>query len=1010
MGRHWTSLERLALLGTAAVVALHASGAAAADKSLEITSPKGPLGPAIVRLAELYDIRVMAPTELVAGRFAPAIRGRYTAREAIDRLLLGSGLETFQAAAGVLVVRPVRLPVSIQRSVSGAGPIKADDAPLALQPADLVAADDVTALEEIVVGTHLRGGRERASPVVTLGQADIDRGGYISVGDALMALPQTFGGTASDRTNAIGADATGTNAGRSTGVNLRGLGADATLVLVNGRRMAGAGIMADFSDVAGLPLAAVERIEVLLDGASALYGSDAVGGVVNIVMRDRFEGLETRARLGAATQGGLAQRQLSQTYGKAWSTGSMVASAEYQRTGNVRAADRAYLANADLREFGGADHRLYYAQPANILGSNYLPAYAIPAGQSGTALTPSSFTTGPFNYTNQNAVMDALPSQERFGLYLAGKQALGERVTLDGEIRYSDRRYSLWNLAPLATLTVTSANPYFVSPTGASSHLIAYDFQNETGASKNTGSVQSRNYVLGAKVVLPADWRLDAYAVHGEEISLNRNTGLVNSAALNEALGNTADSPLSSYSASRDGYFNPFIGQGRNSQAVLDFVVSGWDTRRTIGQLDTASVTADGALFKLPAGSVRLALGAQVRTETLKTTGVTTSTSLTPIAGFTRRGERTVKAAFAEARVPLFGPDFRRTGFERLELSAAVRHEAYEGGMAATTPKVGVAWAPVEPLTLRATYGESFRAPSIGQLTDAQGATPVRLSNGATSVLTLILYGGNPSLKPETAKSWTAGFDFAPQSRPQLRLSGTVFETKFENRIGRPAINYLATILTASDLAPFRTYVSPATNAADLALVKSYLTNASAAAQALYTPEAYGAIGDARYVNAGSFTVSGVDLTGSWRTTVREDPLTFSGNVSWLTAYKRKVTQTSTAVELAGLAGYPADLRARLSAAWTHGEVTTTLSANHTGDLHTETGRRMASLTTFDLQAQWTPKASQGAWRGTSVALTVTNLLDKDPPFYDSPQYVGYDPANYDPSGRVVALQLTKAW
>jgi outer membrane receptor protein involved in Fe transport len=364
----------LALLGSAAVVALHTSAAVAADKSLEINSPKGPLGPTIVRLAETFDIRVMAPTELVAGRVAPAISGRYTARQAIDRLLAGTGLETFQAATGVLVVRPARLPVSIQRSVSGAGPIETDIPIASLDATSPTANDEVTALEEIVVGTHLRGGRERASPVVTLGQGDIDRGGYVSVGDALLALPQTFGGTASDRTNAIGADATGTNAGRSTGVNLRGLGADATLVLVNGRRMAGAGIMADFSDVSGLPLSAVERIDVLLDGASALYGSDAVGGVVNIVMRDRYSGSETRARIGAATQGGLAQRQLAQTYGKAWTNGSMVVSAEYQRTGNVRASDRAYLANADLREFGGADHRLYYAQPANILGSNYLPA------------------------------------------------------------------------------------------------------------------------------------------------------------------------------------------------------------------------------------------------------------------------------------------------------------------------------------------------------------------------------------------------------------------------------------------------------------------------------------------------------------------------------------------------------------------------------------------------------------------------------------------------------------
>jgi outer membrane cobalamin receptor len=102
----------------------------------------------------------------------------------------------------------------------------------------------------------------------------------------------------------------------STAVNLRGLGADATLVLINGRRMAGAGLMGDFADVSMIPVSAVARIEVLTDGASALYGSDAVGGVVNIVMRDRYDGAETRARLGGSTRGDLGQYQLAQTLGR----------------------------------------------------------------------------------------------------------------------------------------------------------------------------------------------------------------------------------------------------------------------------------------------------------------------------------------------------------------------------------------------------------------------------------------------------------------------------------------------------------------------------------------------------------------------------------------------------------------------------------------------------------------------------------------------------------------------
>lgn len=977
----------------------------AAERRLTVASPPGALGPAIVRLATQYDIRVLYPPEMVAGRIAPAVNGQYTAREALQQVLSGSGLEVYTATRGVLVLRPSRIPI-VSRSDSTT--VQDTLAQTTADPAASGAPSDVTALSEIVVGSHLRG-RDRTSLVITIGQAEIDRGGFATIGDVMAALPQTFSGTASDKTVAVGADSTGTNSARSTGVNLRGLGADATLVLVNGRRMPGAGLMADFADVSSLPLAALERIEVLPDGASALYGSDAVGGVINIVMRDRWQGLETRARVGGSTQGDLGQRQLAQTWGKAWRSGSLLLSAEYQRRDRLQASDRAFTANADMREFGGADYRSFYSQPGNVLVGG-APVYAIPSGQDGTALTAASFLAGQINRTNQNAVMDILPSQERFGVYASATQDLTDKITLNGEIRYADRRWALINVAPLASMTVTRANPYFASPTGAASTTVAYSFQNEAGGYKAAGSSRTTSFALGAKADLFADWRLDTYVIHGEELSNGGSDGFVNTAALAEALGNAVDSPVSAYSAGRDGYFNPFIGAGRNKQAVLDFVLSGRDTRQTIGKLDTASATADGTLFRLPAGAVRLAVGAQIRTETLKTSGMTTAASLTPVAGFFRAGERTVKAVFAETRVPLFGGDFTYPGLARLELSAAVRRESYDGGWAATTPKYGVAWAPVEDLTLRATYGESFRAPSIGELTDSFGATPVRVSNGSSQVLVLILYGGNPDLRPETAKSWTAGFEFAPRARPELKLSATLFKTEFESRIGRPAINYLSTILTAPDLAPFRTSVAPATNASDLALVKKYLAQASASAQALYAAEAYGAIGDARYVNAGAFMVKGLDLTGSYQAKLGEDPLVFSGNLSWLMAYKRKITQTAASVELVGTAGQPADLRARVSAAWTHGPTTATFSLNHTGDLYTEAGLRMDALNTADLQVQWAPKSGRGVWRGTSVALTVQNLFNQDPPFYASPQKVAYDPANHDPSGRVVALQLIKAW
>ena len=1004
------------LIGTALAlpVGLSAGHALAAPQAAEqraaVSLPAGPLDKSLIKLGQQAGTRIFFQSELVAGRRAPAVSGRMSVHEALDRLLAGSGIEVRTARPGVLVLHPARQPI-VHRSAP-----EARSLPLrTIDPRPAQEQEEVTQVETVVVGSHIRGVKDGPSPVIVLGREEIERGGYATIADALTSLPQAFGGAIADDTTMVGSDQTGTNSAFSTAVNLRGLGPDATLVLINGRRMAGAGLMGDFADISMIPLSAVARIEVLTDGASALYGSDAVGGVVNVVMRDRYEGVETRARIGGSTRGDLGQYQLAQTIGRGWSSGSMLLALEVQRRNSLAASRRALSANVDLRRFGGTDHRLYHSQPGTVLTADPVtfaltPGFAIPAGQDGTALAPGDFVAGQANLFNFRQGTDILPTQERASLYLSASQAVGSRVTLNAEARYSDRRFSTFGYAPMTILTVTNSNPYFVSPNGAASNLIAYSLADETGGSKSAGEVQSRSLTLGAKIDLRADWRLDVYALHAEELGSYRASGLLNATFLNEALGNTPDNPATAFSAGRDGYFNPYIGTGRNNRAVLDFITQGYQLTQTVGRLDTASLAADGPLWRLPAGAVRLALGAQLRTEGLKNTGWAWASGTTPYPTAPRRAERTVGSLYAEVRAPLFGADYRRAGLERLELSAAIRSERYEDGPDSTVPKLGVVWSPLNDWTVKATYGRSFRAPSLGELNDPQRATPVNLTAGGANVLTLLLIGGNRDLRPETATSWSAGLEYAPAGHPEVRLSATLFETEFRHRIGQPALNNLSTVLTAGDLSPFRQFVNPASNPADLALVQGYLRLATSAAAAAYPAQAYRAIADGRYVNAGAFKVRGLDLSGSYRLTVGQDPVVLSGNLSWLMSYSRRVTAIAQATELVGTVENPADLRARVSAAWTHGAITSTLSLNHTGDLHTPAGLRLSSQTTADLQIQYAATAKHGGLKGVSLALTVQNLLDADPPFYDSPQGVGFDAANYDIVGRLVALQLTKTW
>ncbi|MGH1557432.1 hypothetical protein ACRAWD_05520 [Caulobacter segnis] len=216
--------------------------------------------------------------------------------------------------------------------------------------------------------------------------------------------------------------------------------------------------------------------------------------------------------------------------------------------------------------------------------------------------------------------------------------------------------------------------------------------------------------------------------------------------------------------------------------------------------------------------------------------------------------------------------------------------------------------------------------------------------------------------------------------------------------------------MTAPDLAPFRQFVDPINNPADLALVQTLLKNASSTAAALYPATAYRVIADARYVNTGAFMVRGLDLSATYPTTIGDEQVTFTASASKLFHYQRKVTPSAQAVDLAGVATYPADLQVRAAATWTHGPINTTFGLRHTDKLTIQGGGQVKGQTTADLQVQYVAPAKSGPWKGLSLALSVQNLFDQDPPFYDSVAGVGYDPSNYDPMGRIVALQLTKTW
>ena len=983
MGLGSTALSALLLASATPVIAQTADAVRRYDVAA------GPLDRALTAFAQQSGQQILYPAALVAGRRSPGLSGSHSAESALAALLRDTGLSHRRTRPNVFVLYD----------------------PSARADAD---AAEATELEEVVVtGSLIRGAGDGPSPVVTVTRDQMDREGRATVAQLLASLPQNFGGTANEGALNNGADRSGTNSTFANGVNLRGLGSDATLVLINGRRLAGTGAKGDFADVSSIPTAAIARVDVLLDGASALYGADAVGGVVNIILRDDYDGAETRIRLGDTWDGASGEYQFGQTIGRRWTGGGAMITYEYYDREALAGSKRRLASDADLRWRGGTDRRQYYSNPGNIVvfdaaSGSYVPTYAIPPGQTGVGLRPGDFLAGQTNLENHRAGVNVLPRQTRESVYAAARQDLGDRFEISGDARYGRRNYETVSFPISTLLTVTSANPFFVSPTGARSHTVAYSFQKEIPAPRISGEVESLGATVGGVADLFADWKLDAYVAYSSEESRNATDGALQSTYLREALGAVADNPATPFSAVRDGYLNPFGDGLINNRTVLDFISSGYTRTYSRTTVSSANLQVGGTILDLPGGPLRLAAGLAFREETFERqfTGFTSGSA--PAVGASTETSRQVSAAFAEVRLPLFGTDNARPGLERLELSLAARFEDYGDVGQTTSPKVGVLWKPTNELLFRANYGRSFRAPALRELNDAPSASPSILPRGSQQILSMILYGGNPDLQPEEADTRTGGFEVRPEAVPGLQFGVNLFRTDFDNRIGQPALESILTALGDPSLAPFVRTLDPTNNADDRAAIQAILDLPTTGLRDLFPATSYGTIVDARYVNTARVQVQGADITADYGFDLGPNTFNVAVNMTWLERFDAQPTPTSPTVSQVNRPNFPVGLRGRTSGSWSRGSWTVAPSLNYVGSYQDLVGNRIGSWTTADVLVRYAPE--DGFLAGTTLSLTVQNLFDRDPPFYDAPQGVAYDAANTNVLGRFVSLQLTRSW
>jgi outer membrane receptor protein involved in Fe transport len=843
----------------------HAQVQAVADYDL----PAQDLGETLRSIARVSGQEILFVSETVRGRTAPAVKGRLTADEAVRAALAGTSL-TADHRSGALLVRkapeqkaPEQVPQAPARSGDGA----------------------IT-----VTGTRIRGAGS-ASPVIVATRQSLERAGVSDLADFTRILPQNYTG-GQNRGIAGGGEQGGQqNLNDSAALNLRGLGPDATLTLLNGHRLS-YDALDQGVDISAIPLSAIERIEVVADGASALYGSDAVAGVANIILRRDFDGLETMARIGGATSGGDFQKQYNAVGGRRWNSGGFMLALDHSHATEISAGQRDYTRSVD----------------------------------------PSLFLTDRIRQTSG---------------VLAGHQQIAPGLSLEMDGTAMNRA-SLWQ------------NPFFPD------------------ADVRVSGIVSHNHVRS--------WSLAP--------TLRADLG-----GWQASLGGTAAGSRTFLEA--DTYFN---ATPTNNHLLYADGLRGIEAN------------AEGPLFALPGGAARLAVGGGLREISLHVRQqVDRGGQSITTTDFTER--RNVRFAYGELSLPFVGPDLGVPLVDRLTLSAALRYEHWNAIASVTTPKLGLVYEPAAGVLLRATWGKSFKIPTLLQVNEVpQGqllpgfifapppqpaGSPVLLRNGSAS-----------NLRPERATTWSATVELAPHVLPGLDLRATYFHVDYRDRIASPLTSVLTALYNPlySDLIVYNP--SAAEVEAVIAGLPGGLVNQTGAP---FDPSAVGAIIDSSIRNTERQRIRGIDLGADYRLDLgRHGKLLLTGAASYLES-SQQLASGQPVIPLAGTIFNPPHWRARGGAVWNVGRAGFSAFVNYLGprtDSRFVTARTIGAFVTLDLNATLRTGATAGPLRNIEVRLSALNLLNQEPHFIRNaaPEAAPYDSTNESPVGRFLGVSVRKSW
>lgn len=689
--------------------------------------------------------------------------------------------------------------------------------------------------EVVVTGSRIRQNPlEAANPVQILSAADMDASGQVSVADFLQRLP--IAGSAINRTNnssgnlGFPPDGSGIGAGASQ-IDLRYLTSKRVLVLVDGKRWVRGSSASGVSgavDLNTIPSGIIKSIEVLQDGASTIYGSDAIAGVVNIKTRDDYEGIKGSAYYGLYDEGDGDTEEYDLSWGAEGEKSRILVDVSYTKQGGVEAADREISAYAIPIENLGASSG---TPQARLVFNNAWGDITLNDGVTGVPNFDPNDPTGAgsdyhaftlqdrFNYSPYNKL--STPN-ERVNIFAKTEYDITDTITLRTTAAYNNRK-SVSQAAPeplffgpdagagfwMDNMVISANNPY--NPFGVDIDSSNFSFGGrrpiEAGPRifrQNVDTWYVSSTLDGDFTMGERTWFWDINATWSQSQAAQQKTGAFNARKLQDALGD----PDACAAIPGCVPFNIFGGQGDGSgtitQSMLDYVTfTQKDESRQ--KLLNYSANIGGDVIDMPAGPLGLALGWEYREEkgsfvpdSVVSSGETAGVPASPTAG-----EIHVKEFYGEVNVPLLA-DVAMA--KSLSLSAAFRTSDYSTSGSNTVFKVGTAWQVNDDLTVRANWSEGFRAPNIGELfntgsrfdssitdpCDVVANNGTQHSNCAAlgvpadhqqpNAQISVSTGGNPNLTPETAETWTAGLTYSPvELANSMGLAGLTIEANYYN-------------------------------------------------------------------------------------------------------------------------------------------------------------------------------------------------------------------------------------